>query len=197
MSSKSERTSQYILEKVAPVFNKHGYAGTSLAQITEATGMTKGAVYGNFESKETLALKSFNYSIRKLNKAISEVMDKEESPKGKLKALVSFYRGYPKFSEKYGGCPILNVSLDSNHQNELLLNRAQSVIVKMKDRLANIIEEGKQRGEFRSDLNPEKYASLIFTQIEGSAFLSSVMRESVHMDYTMDHLDHMLNYEMS
>ena len=120
MSSKSERTTQYILEKVAPVFNKHGYAGTSLAQITEATGMTKGAVYGNFENKENLALKAFNYSIRKLNKLLAEVLDSEQKPKLKLKALFEFYRGYPQLSENYGGCPILNIATDSNHQNEVL-----------------------------------------------------------------------------
>ena len=197
MSSKSERTTQYILEKVAPVFNKHGYAGTSLAQITEATGMTKGAVYGNFENKENLALKAFNYSIRKLNKLLAEVLDSEQNPKLKLKALFEFYRGYPQLSENYGGCPILNIATDSNHQNEVLLNRAQQVIHKMKERLSWIIEDGVKQGEFREDLDSYKYASIIFSQIEGSVFLSSVTNEPVHMKYTMDHLDFMIDNEMS
>ncbi len=51
MTTKSDRTKQFILEKVAPVFNKNGYFGTSMSDITEATGLTKGAIYGNFKNK--------------------------------------------------------------------------------------------------------------------------------------------------
>ena len=54
MSTKSFETKQYILEKIAPIFNKNGYAGTSLSDVTKATGLTKGAIYGNFKDKEEI-----------------------------------------------------------------------------------------------------------------------------------------------
>ncbi|MBL7756118.1 MAG: TetR family transcriptional regulator, partial [Chitinophagaceae bacterium] len=50
MAGKAERTRQHIIEKAAPFFNKKGYADTSLSDITAATGLTKGAIYGNFEN---------------------------------------------------------------------------------------------------------------------------------------------------
>ena len=62
MITKSDRTKQFILEKVAPVFNKNGYFGTSMSDITEATGLTKGAIYGNFKNKEDLAYYSFYFN---------------------------------------------------------------------------------------------------------------------------------------
>ena len=49
---KAEETRQYIIEKSALIFNKQGYAGTSINDITDAVNMTKGAIYGNFENKE-------------------------------------------------------------------------------------------------------------------------------------------------
>ena len=66
MSTKAERTSAFIIETVAPVFNKHGYVGTSMSDLTEATGLTKGALYGNFENKEALALSAFEYNSKRL-----------------------------------------------------------------------------------------------------------------------------------
>ena len=63
MTTKSDRTKQFILEKVAPVFNKNGYFGTSMSDITEATGLTKGAIYGNFKNKEDLAYYSFYFNV--------------------------------------------------------------------------------------------------------------------------------------
>jgi AcrR family transcriptional regulator len=51
MGTKSELTSEFIIKTVASVFNKKGYSGTSMADITNATGLTKGAIYGNFKDK--------------------------------------------------------------------------------------------------------------------------------------------------
>ena len=49
--SKADRTKAFITEKTAAIFNKKGYAGTSLTDMTGATGLTKGSIYGNFEDK--------------------------------------------------------------------------------------------------------------------------------------------------
>ncbi|WP_144916166.1 TetR/AcrR family transcriptional regulator [Mucilaginibacter frigoritolerans] len=46
MAADNLNTRDFILQKVAPLFNKKGYAGTSLSDLTDATGLTKG---GNSE----------------------------------------------------------------------------------------------------------------------------------------------------
>ena len=51
MISKSEKTTKYIIETVAPIFNQKGYAVASMSDLTAATGLTKGAIYGNFKNK--------------------------------------------------------------------------------------------------------------------------------------------------
>ena len=53
--SKAEKTRQFNNESTAELFNKKGYAGTSLSDISEATGLTKGSIYGNFENKDDVA----------------------------------------------------------------------------------------------------------------------------------------------
>src|SRR5262245_58413217 len=94
MAGKAELTTEYILKTVAPVFNKYGYAATSMAEITKATKLTKGAIYGNFENKEQLALEAFNYNIRKVIGMVSEKINAETSPLKKFKAITVFYRNY-------------------------------------------------------------------------------------------------------
>ncbi|MFW6333752.1 MAG: TetR family transcriptional regulator, partial [Desulfosalsimonas sp.] len=42
--TKSERTRRRIIEKAAPVINKKGAAGTSIADLADATGLTKGGI---------------------------------------------------------------------------------------------------------------------------------------------------------
>lgn len=58
-----EKTKSHILNTSANLFNKHGYKATSLSDITNATGFTKGAIYKHFKNKEDLeqqALRSLN-----------------------------------------------------------------------------------------------------------------------------------------
>ena len=56
MLTKAERTKQFILETAAPIFNQKGISGANIDDVLSATKLTKGCLYGHFESKEDLAL---------------------------------------------------------------------------------------------------------------------------------------------
>src|SRR5438132_14015373 len=52
-------TRRCIVDEAALAFARTGYAGTSLNDVIAATGLTKGAFYFHFPSKEALALEVF------------------------------------------------------------------------------------------------------------------------------------------
>jgi AcrR family transcriptional regulator len=47
-------TRERLIAEARRLFRERGYAATSLEQIAEAAGVTKGAIYGHFSSKEDL-----------------------------------------------------------------------------------------------------------------------------------------------
>jgi len=49
-------TRRRVLDAAFAVFGQRGIAGSSIAQVAEAAGLTKGAVYSNFASKDELFL---------------------------------------------------------------------------------------------------------------------------------------------
>lgn len=196
MSTKAENTTRFILEKVAPMFNKHGYVGTSLSDITKATGLTKGAVYGNFESKEHLAIEAFNHNIRKVIGMIADKINAQQSASAKLKAVTDFYREYYEYTIAFGGCPILNVGIDSNNLNPLLKQRVNSVIGKLKRSIADIILLGVEQGEFKKGIDADAYGLKFFSIVEGSIFTSVMMKDGKHLLDMMDHLDNMIATEI-
>ncbi|MFC4530139.1 ScbR family autoregulator-binding transcription factor [Sphaerisporangium dianthi] len=53
--ARAQATRQRILEGAAGVFEEHGYAATTMAEILQRCGVTKGALYFHFASKEELA----------------------------------------------------------------------------------------------------------------------------------------------
>lgn len=196
MASKSEITAKYIIKTVAPIFNKKGYVGTSISDLTSATGLTKGAIYGNFKNKEELSLEAFNHNMRFVLGMIRERMDAESTSIGKLKALNNFYRDYTKETIHLGGCPILNVGIDANHLNPLLLKRVNYVINKLEESIAEVIEKGILSKEIKEDIEPLKYARLFFSKLEGAIFMAVIRKNEQYLKEMTDHVDYTIDKEL-
>ena len=196
MTTKAANTTTFIIEKTAPVFNKNGYVGTSLSDITAATGLTKGAIYGNFDSKEHLAVEAFNYNLRKVVGLIAHNINAQEKASDKLKALTDFYRNYYQFTVAFGGCPILNVGIDSNHQNPALKKRVNEIIEKLIVNIDDVLKLGIQQKEFKSDVNTRRYATRIYSIVEGSIFTTIMRKDENHLIDMMDFLDDMFEKDL-
>ena len=196
MLTKSEHTTQFILETVAPIFNKNGYAATSLSDLTSATGLTKGAIYGNFKNKEELAIAAFKHNVKKLMSFISEYISRSDSPVQKLYLISEFYRDYYKLSKTYGGCPVLNVGVDSNNQNSELLEKVRLVIERIQDQVASIIEDGIEAGEISSEINAMQYAKRLDSMIQGAIFMTYTMDDDFYMKDSMDQINDMITNEL-
>lgn len=196
MVSKSEKTKAYIIETVAPIFNKNGFAATSIADITKATGLTKGAIYGNFENKEQLAIAAFKFMVKNLMGEIVKHMNKSDSPLEKLFLITDFYRNYYLYTNKMGGCPILNIGVDANNQNTLLLQKVRTIIQRIQDQLASIIEDGIELGQISTKINAMHTAKRIDTMIQGAVFMAHTMDDEFYIKDTMNQIDTMINKEL-
>ncbi len=196
MITKAEKTAAFIVETVAPIFNKNGYAATSISDITKATGLTKGAIYGNFKNKEELAIASFKFMVKLLMKEIVKHMDKSDSPIEKLSLIADFYRNYYLYTNKMGGCPILNVGVDANNQNSLLLQKVRTIIQRIQDQLATIIENGIECGEISTEVNAMHAAKRMDTMIQGAIFMAYTMGDDFYIQDTMNQIDYMIQNEL-
>ncbi len=197
MRSKSEQTSEFIIETVAPIFNKQGYNGTSMSDLTKATGLTKGAIYGNFTNKEELSFLAFKYNVDRVVSKIKEELTPMEGQLQKLYGLTNFYRKYKSYTIEFGGCPILNIGVDANNQNPDLLKKVQDVVYKLQSYITKMIEKGIENGEIRNDVNPVLYSKKIFTLIEGAVFMSSTMNDDSYIQEIMACIDGMIKDELA
>ncbi len=72
---KQQRTRSSLLEAAASLFCQEGLEGTSVEQVAQAAGYTKGAFYANFKSKEELFLvmldQRFAQELERLDHALA------------------------------------------------------------------------------------------------------------------------------
>ncbi|MDO6472063.1 TetR/AcrR family transcriptional regulator [Maribacter sp. 1_MG-2023] len=196
MSTKAERTTAFIIETVAPVFNKHGYVGTSMSDLTDATNLTKGALYGNFENKEALALAAFEYNRSLLLTSIDEHLAIEGKAMAKIENLIEFYKKYDIFTMKMGGCPILNVGIDAQHNNKLLAAAAKETIKDIEGKIALVFENGINKGELKLPVSPLQFSKQLFTIIQGAIAMATITKDRKYLLNTVTYLDVLIKREL-
>ena len=196
MTTKAERTTAYIIETVAPIFNKHGYVGTSMSDLTDATGLTKGAIYGNFENKEALALAAFEFNRNKLLNALDDILSGDSNTLTKLTKLTEFYRHYDEFTMDLGGCPVLNVGIDANFNNKPLTGAARETVKYIEGKIALVLEEGVSKNEIRLPVTPLQFAKQLFTMIQGAVAMATISNDRKYLINTIAYLDVLINREI-
>lgn len=193
---KSEQTRAFIVAKTAAIFNKKGVNGTSLQDMTTATGLTKGAIYGNFENKDAVAVAAFDYNVQAVLGEIRIRQAKENSYRGKFLALLQFYRELGDQPGMHYGCPIANTLTESDDTHPTLLAEARKSVDFWQKSGEKLIEKGKISGEFKTEADAASLVSLLFVLIEGGMLLSKGTGEKRYLQQAIDQAEILLNQQL-
>jgi AcrR family transcriptional regulator len=186
--TKGEQTRRRIIARAAPVFNIHGYAGTSMGQLTEAVGLEKGGIYNHFSSKEALALQAFDYAVGLMAARIAEALRDRHRAIDRLLAIVAVHECYFDDPTLPGGCPILNTAIEADDAYPPLRERAKAAMTDWHKLIGSTVKAGMQRGELRRDTDPRVVASVLTATMEGAMMLSKLYDDPIYMSRAVDHL---------
>jgi len=187
--TKSARTRHYIIEKSAPVFNKKGIAGTSLADLTTATGLSKGSIYGNFKSKDDLAIAVFKYNAANLTSFFARNINQGQSCIEKLLSYPAAFRKLYQSMLTYGGCPVLNTAAEADDTHHRLCRLAADFITGWRQTIVELIEAGKSDGEIRSQADPGEVADIMIALFEGGGLLSKTTGQDHYITHAINRIE--------
>ncbi len=190
--SKSERTRQFIVEQTAPIFNEKGYSGTAITDLTSATGLTKGSIYGNFENKDEVALAAFDYNFNRVTNYIKEQIVKSENSIERLLVYPRVYRDFLKIPFLKSGCPILNTSTEADDTHPQLRARANDALAFWKSTIENQIKRGIHRGEIKATTNTTEVAVILMSLIEGAVMQAKVTGRPTELKIAMKYLENLI-----
>jgi TetR/AcrR family transcriptional regulator, transcriptional repressor for nem operon len=193
--TKGEVTRQRIVEAAAPIFNQHGYDGSSLNALMEATGLKKGGIYRHFASKEELAAEAFDYTWEAVWHTRLSHVDEKANAIDKLKQLIANF--VERKSGVPGGCPILNTAVDADDGNAVLRARVTKALRSWTSRLETYVEEARQKREARPDIDPRTVATLIVASLEGALMISRIQRSDEALRRVQSHLNRYLDTEVA
>jgi len=186
--TKGEQTRQRIVARAAPVFNVHGFAGTSMGQLTEAIGLEKGGIYNHFPSKEALALHAFDYAVGLTAARFAKALEGKQGAVDRLLTIIGVLEQYVDDPTVPGGCPILNTAIEADDANEMLRDRARAAMDDWRATIHRIVNKGIERQQIRPGIDADEVASIVIATLEGALMLSNLYKDRTYMEAAMDDL---------
>ena len=153
------------LEVAARLFWEHGYEGTSIADLTQAMGVTPPSLYATFGSKADLYRQAIDYNIERESKRRSEALQ------GEMPAYdaIAFYlhdvaRGVTDPS-KPRGCIVSTAVLQHSEENETVARsvaaRREASVQAMKTRFDRAISEDELPADTDTDALARFYSAVV------------------------------------
>jgi TetR/AcrR family transcriptional repressor of nem operon len=194
--SKADKTRQFIIEKTAVIFNKKGFAGTSLTDLTAATGLTKGALYGNFRNKDEIALAAYDFNARLVTAAFTGISTTAQTATDELLLIASFYKTQYNAIAAQGGCPILNTAVEADDNQPHLKKKVNSSIKSCMQHFEKIMRRGLSNKEIKPGIQPSRYAGIFLSLLEGGVMLSKITGDRMYINEAADTMMRIIEKEL-
>lgn len=187
--SKAQETKEKIIKQAAELFNQYGYAGSSISDIMHATRLQKGGIYNHFQNKQELALAAFDFASEQSSKYLLMAIKGKHNAVERLQAILSVFRNFVNDPPLAGGCPILNTAIESDDTNPALRDRTQKAMDAWRNLICRIINKGISKGELRSNIEADTFASIMISTLEGAVMMSKLYGNPIHIERAINHLN--------
>lgn len=134
---------QTVINVASRLFREHGFDGIGLKDLMKGAGLTQGAFYKQFASKEDLAIKASERALESASTRWANAI--EASPKDPLGAVMDFYLSSGHREEKMDGCPIVALGSDAARQSSDIKASFEAGIKAHLDVLNHMIAETHDR----------------------------------------------------
>lgn len=165
---------QAILTTAAEVFSEFGLFTTSLADVIERAGVTKGKFIYHFPSRESLAVAL----IAEADAAVADTIEHnlDSTPCSALEGLI---RASFAVAERTATDPLVRVGVALRHgMGQIGTARAEGMIAQRAVCVAAIAHAVAQ-GDLRADIDPERVARALVTAMVGNHLQSAATEEDL------------------
>jgi AcrR family transcriptional regulator len=187
-----EATKETILRKSGVLFNTQGYKATSISQITDATGFTKGAIYRHFGSKDDLEKETLAFLSNILFGKLRVIIVNEKNAVDKLRGIFKFFESYISNPPLKGGCPLLNAAIEVDDAHPALRKEAVKTLSMLKKSLMTILQNGIDHKQLKPDTDVSFLSTLIIAALEGGIMMSKLEGNNNDIRKMIKHLNDQL-----
>ena len=136
---------QTVINVASRLFRERGFDGIGVKDLMESAGLTQGAFYKQFASKEDLAAQASGRALESATLRWSEAI--AATPEDPLGAVIAFYLSMGHRDEKMDGCPVAALGSDAARQSSEVKASFETGIKAYLETLGRLVadEDGRER----------------------------------------------------
>lgn len=188
-------TRQEVLLVAADLFRRQGYGATSVGQVAEAAGISKGNLTYHFPNKMEL-----------FREVVSEVAAyvRDRILADSFSAAPDMIAGFEEFARRlrrrfvdsegrFVGCLFTNIAVETRHSDPEVAGLASASLYTLREAVAARIAEGQARGDIRRDQEAGRLTHAFFWMYEGALILSRAQGDAAEYDAFCSYLREFLS----
>ncbi|WLR53758.1 TetR/AcrR family transcriptional regulator [Mesobacillus subterraneus] len=172
-----EKKRQEILQSAHGCFAEKGFESCTVDDIVARSGLSKGAIYNYFKSKDDIYLALMEGQTNDSGHTFAKAIAERKTAMEKLNYLFEAYLNNDPNEEENKGDAIVHYefrlySTRNPKLKEMLTERYKDFFVSL---LIEIIKEGQTSGEFNKELDPLKFADIFWAMVNGATLQATIL----------------------
>ncbi len=178
---------QKIIEESLRLFSVKGYMNTSLTDIIQAAGTSKGGFYNHFKSKEQLFHETLSAARKIWRDRNLHGLDGVERPLMKIQKLLENYRDrYLADSHNLpGGCIFVNLAIELSDQSPGLAAEVNEGFERLKGMIRRLLDREKEGGAMPQSADTAQITGMIVSGLLGACVMYTSDKSMVNLDATI------------
>jgi TetR/AcrR family transcriptional regulator, transcriptional repressor for nem operon len=162
-----------IVHESLKLFSMKGFLSTSTQDIMREAKTSKGGIYNHFKSKDDIFFAVLQEARNIWRLRTLKGLDKINDPVAKVKKFLENYRDqYLKDRETFpGGCIFVTLSVELDDQNTAFSKVLNEGFVQLKAMIKRLLDQGKESGEIRKDVDTGLVTEMIFSAMLGASVI--------------------------
>lgn len=182
-----EQRQSELLETAIEVFAERGYQATTMEEIAERAGVSKGMLYLYFKNKEALFGAVFRWFVKMTEAMMREAVGGVDDEVEQIRRIAAtwaevtvHYREFvPLFLDFWAAASVGGMRNDYAEDLAAMYDDYRSMV-------AGIIEQGKAKGVFKTDTDAQAIAYLLVGGLDG-IFIQSWLSRPADVDKLITH----------
>ena len=159
-----------FLTAVINLFRARGFAGVSMSDITNASGLTVGSIYKAYGDKEGVFDAALERYIAQRDTQNRAALARFPDARSKLRALIGIYLRLSMGDDGKLGCMVVSGIADMDLVGRAS-DRLRSQLASLAGHLILLIDEGRSDGSIPSRIDAESTATVLLATLQGLRIL--------------------------
>ncbi|MET9293442.1 TetR/AcrR family transcriptional regulator [Streptomyces sp. NPDC003077] len=170
-------TPERLIESTQELLWERGYVGTSPKAILQRAGVGQGSMYHHFSGKSDLALTAIRRTAERMRATAEASLSGDGSAYDRVRAYLLRERDVLR------GCPVGRLTMDPDVIADPALRAPVfETLDWLRGRIAGVLAEGRERGEFDAALDPQGTAAAVVATVQGGYVLARAAESPAPFD---------------